>query len=359
MNYEQFKEQFKEDLRENLEAKGHAIESIDIIPNEKLNQGAYDAISVRLENSFAGPSGNLTNLFGAYEQTNDYDLILNRATHLMDNAIQELPTVDAMQAMNYDFIKDKIALEAVNAEKNASMLDKIPHKRMEDIAIVYRAVLGQMDDGQATVLITNEMLEKMNVSKEQLHADAMVSAPEIKPVEVKTLFATIDELLPDFDLGLPAGGPEDQVLVATVSDKHHGAGVIAYENFLDNMAEKMGGDFYIIPCSVHEVLLVPEAMAHDVDALKDMISTVNSCEVPPEDILSDNLYHYDSKERLFEITENFQDRIAAKEHEQEKGDKGKEKESTVDKLKKTQDKAKEAPKKEHKPKAKNKPELSL
>ena len=50
MNYEQFKEQFKEDLRENLEAKGHAIESIDIIPNEKLNQGAYDAISVRLEN---------------------------------------------------------------------------------------------------------------------------------------------------------------------------------------------------------------------------------------------------------------------------------------------------------------------
>lgn len=212
MNYEEFKEKFTEDLKTNLEAKGHAIESIDIIPNEKLNQGAYDAITVRFENSFAGPSGNLTNLFGAYEQTNDYD-----------------------------FIKDKIALEAVNAEKNASMLDKIPHKRMEDIAIVYRAVLGQMDDGQATVLITNEMLEKMNVTKEQLHADAMVSAPEIKPVEVKTLFATIDELLPDFDLGLPAGEPEDQVLVATVSDKHHGAGVIAYENFLDNMAEKMGG----------------------------------------------------------------------------------------------------------------------
>ena len=130
MNYEEFKEKFTEDLKTNLEAKGHAIESIDIIPNEKLNQGANDAITVRLENSFAGTSGNLTNLFGAYEQTNDYD-----------------------------FIKDKIALEAVNAEKNASMLDKIPHKKMEDIAIVYRVVLGQMDDGQATVLITNEMLE--------------------------------------------------------------------------------------------------------------------------------------------------------------------------------------------------------
>ena len=187
----------------------------------------------------------------------------------------------------------------------------------------------------------------------------MVSAPVIKPVEVKPLFATIEELLPDFDLGLPTGGPEDQVLVATVSDKHHGAGVIAYEGFLDEQAKKMGEDFYIIPCSIHEVLLVPESMAQDVGALKDMISNVNSCEVSPEEVLSNNLYHYDSKEKLFEITDKFQERIAAKEHEQEKGDKGKEKESTVDKLKKTQDKAKEAPKKEHKPKAKNKPELSL
>ena len=356
MNYEEFKEKFTEDLKTNLEAKGHDIASVDIAPSQKLNQDGYDAISVKLENSMMGPSGNFSNLFGAYEKTGDYDIVLNHATRMMDEAISNMPSYDANQLTDYDFIKDKLVLEAVNAEKNASLLEKVPHKDMEDIAIVYRVLLGKMDDGIASVVVTNEMLEKMDITKEQLHADALISSPEIRPVDVKTLFATLDELLPDFDLGLPVGAPEDQVLVATVSDKHHGAGVIAYENFLDDMAEKMGGDFYIIPCSIHEVLIVPEEMAHDVQGLKEMISNVNSCEVPPEDILSDNLYHYDSKERLFEITENFQDRIAVKEHEP---DKVSEKESAVDKLKKSQDKVKETPKKEHKPKSKDKGEMAI
>ncbi|SEA60353.1 hypothetical protein SAMN02910384_01899 [Pseudobutyrivibrio sp. ACV-2] len=356
MDYEQFKEQFKEDLKMNLEAKGHEIASVDIGPSQKLNQGAYDAISVKLEDSMMGPSGNFSNLFAAYEKTDDYDLVLNHATRMMDDAISNMPSYDANQLTDYDFIKDKLVLEAVNAEKNSSLLEKVPHKDMEDIAIVYRVLLGQMDDGIASVVVTNEMLEKMDITKEQLHQDALISSPEIRPVEVNTLFGTIAELIPDAGFMLPAGGPEDQILVGTVADKHHGAGVIAYEGFLDEQAKKMGEDFYIIPCSIHEVLLVPESMAHDIDSLKEMISNVNSCELEPEDILSDNLYHYDSKEKVFELAENFKERIATKEHEP---DKEAEKESAVGKLKKTQDKVKEAPKKEHKPKSKDKGEMAI
>ena len=343
MNYEQFKEQFVKDLKDNLEAKGHNIESIDVIPNEKFNQGAYDSISVRLAESKMGPSGNLTAMYESYTRIDDYGMVLDHATNLMDDALSKMPSYSVSQLTDYEFIKDKLVIEAVNAEKNASLLVKVPHKSMEDIAIIYRAVLGKMDDGLATVVITNEMLEQMNVSKEQLHADAMLSTQAIRPVEVKSLFETLAELMPDFDMGLPVGGPEDQVMVGTVTEKVHGAGVIAYENFLDDMAQKMGGDFYIIPCSIHEVLLVPETMAHDVEALKDMILSVNSCEVAPEDILSDNLYHYDSKEKLFEITDKFLERMEEKNHE---------KESAVGKLKKNKDQVKETPRKEHKPKEK-------
>ncbi len=301
MNYEQFKEQFTEDLKRNLEARGHDIASIDITHTQKLNQEAYDAISVKLEDSQVGPSGNLSNLYAAYEQVGDYDMILTRATTIMDDAISNMPSYDANQLTDYDFIKDKLVLEAVNAEKNATFLEKVPHKDMEDIAIVYRAVIGKMDDGIASLVVTNEMLEKMDVTKEQLHADALISAPEIRPVEVNTLFGTIAEILGEDVPFVPEqGSPEDKILVGTVVDKHHGAGVIAYEGFFDQQAEKMGEDFYIIPCSIHEVLLVPESMAPDIEQIKDMISNVNTCELKPEDVLSDNLYHYDSKERLRE-----------------------------------------------------------
>ena len=34
---------------------------------------------------------------------------------------------------------------------------------------------------------------------------------------------------------------------------------------------------------------------------KDMISTVNSTELRSEDVISDNLYHYDSKDKVKEV----------------------------------------------------------
>ena len=39
----------------------------------------------------------------------------------------------------------------------------------------------------------------------------------------------------------------------------------------------------------------------DVESLKDMVKQVNSTEVPNEDVLSDNVYHYNANTGLLEI----------------------------------------------------------
>lgn len=60
-------------------------------------------------------------------------------------------------------------------------------------------------------------------------------------------------------MGLFPVAPEDEkIYVATVPDKVHGAGVLAYQNFMDQAAERAGGDFFILPSSIHEVLIVPD-----------------------------------------------------------------------------------------------------
>ena len=68
LNYEQFKEQFTDDLKKNLEDQGIKVEKVEVIPNEKLQEGPYDAVTVRLEDSIVGTSGNLTDVFDAYER---------------------------------------------------------------------------------------------------------------------------------------------------------------------------------------------------------------------------------------------------------------------------------------------------
>ena len=130
--------------------------------------------------------------------------------------------------------------------------------------------------------------------------------------------------------------------VATVPDKNSGAGVIAYQDFMDQAAERVGGDFFVLPSSINEILLVPDNGDMTADALRDMVKDVNAKEVSPEERLSDNVYHYDSKDHVFELAEKFEARQQEKEAAVEKEEKG----SVLKDLKDKQKEAAKAPAKE-------------
>lgn len=90
----------------------------------------------------------------------------------------------------------------------------------------------------------------------------MENAPEIRPSEIRGMSEVMSELAPGM---IPEVAPEDeQMFVATVPDKIHGAGVIAYPNFMEDAAEKMGGDFFVLPSSIHEVLLVKDNPLYEI-----------------------------------------------------------------------------------------------
>lgn len=86
-------------------------------------------------------------------------------------------------------------MEVVSAEANKEMLETVPHQNIEDMAVVYRFVLSSDDDGRASILVTNQLLENMGVTPEQLHADAMENAPQIKHVEIKGMSEVLAEMM--------------------------------------------------------------------------------------------------------------------------------------------------------------------
>ncbi len=175
---------------------------------------------------------------------------------VIENGINERPDFNIDDLTDYSKMKETLAMEVVSAEANKEMLETVPHKMMEDMAVVYRFVLSSDEDGRASVLVTNQMIENMGITAEQLHADAMENAPQIKPAEIKGMTEVLAELMGVEQaemMGIGPVAPEDeQMYVASVPDKVHGAGVLAYENFMDQAAERAGGDFYILPSSIHE-----------------------------------------------------------------------------------------------------------
>lgn len=314
MDYETFKQEFAEDIKEKLSQRGYGEVMTSFHNIEKTNQN-YEAISVVQAGSNVGVNYNIENAFGSYEHSGDYEGVLASATGAIASGLDQIPVVDVNALMNYEVMKEKLSVEVISADANEELLSKVPHDRIEDLAVVYRFIMESNEDGRASILVNNDLIERMGVTHEQLRADALENSPEIRPVVIQGMNEVMKEMMgPEaYEMfGIP-DDTEEMMFIATVPDKNSGAGVLAYQDFMDQAAEKIGGDFYVIPSSIHEILLVPDNGEVQAEALKEMVQEVNATDVSPEEKLSDNVYHYDSKEHIFELAEKFEARQQEKE----------------------------------------------
>ena len=333
MDYERFKEGFQDALKAELAVRGADVE-LTARRVDKMND-SYDAITVRPVDSSIGVNISVEKAFAAYENGTPIPEIAEHFADAVEKGFRESPQVDLESLSDYEQMKSKLSMEVVSAEKNAELLESVPHERMEDMAVVYRFVLDQTDSGNGTILVTNQLLDQYGITKEQLRADAMENAPAIRPSEIRGMSEVMSELA----LGMiPEVAPEDeQMFVATVPDKIHGAGVIAYPNFMEDVAQKMGGDFFVLPSSIHEVLLVKDNGQRTAKELENMVKEVNANMI--DERLNNGVEKFNREEEKKEQQEkpearsSLKERLAAKQKEAAWGNNKDTKEQ--DKLKKS------------------------
>ena len=314
MDFKAFKENLAQDVKEILDERTGKNNTVEIRTVDKMNQ-TYDALTIKPENSSIGVNLDVTSLYSEYEDDASYDSILSKSADIAVSALDNRPKFNIDEFMVYAKMKDKLAIQVVSVERNAALLKTVPHKNIEDMAVVYRFIVDDIDEGTGTILITNQMLEHYGITAEQLHVDAVENAPKNRPIVIKGMSEVLTEMMGVEQaemLGFYPIEPEDErIFVASVPDNVHGAGVLAYPDFMDQAAERVGGDFYILPSSIHELLIVPDTGEMELTDLKNMVQTVNATEVAPEDKLTDSVYHYDIKNKFFELGEKFIERQSA------------------------------------------------
>ena len=370
MDYENFKENLIEGIKEDLYHRGY--EDITIKEQDMVNKinGGYDGIVITPADSNIGVTLNANTLYAAFEDGAPLDAVIDKAVRSAVEGIENQPQVDVAALTDYSQMKDKLVMEVVSTETNAEMLQNIPHVEIEDMSVVYRFMLDSNEMGRASILVTNNLMETMGITAEQLNADAMENAPKLKPAVITGMTEILSEMtglsIEELSMmGLPTDPAMEQMYVASVPDKMNGAGIIAYQDFMDKAAEVAGKgeptDIFIIPSSRHEIIVVPDNGDMRLEDLKDMVKTVNATEVSPQDKLTDSVYHYDAHDKIFELGEKFVARQAEKEAKgregkeigdlgAEKSEKSEAKDSVLGDLKAKRDEVAKAPKKEPKEK---------
>jgi hypothetical protein len=75
----------------------------------------------------------------------------------------------------------------------------------------------------------------------------------------------------------------------------NGATCLLYENVLYEFAQLIQSDFYILPSSIHEIILVPYDKTISKETLADMVKDVNRTQVARDEVLSDRVYFFSRK----------------------------------------------------------------
>ena len=343
MDFKEFTARAEQDIRAALEDASPGV-GVGMNQVEKLQGESYTAITLTPEGTNIGMNLNLNQLYDRMQRGESYDSILQAAVDQAKEHLSNMPRFDVAELSSYETAKDLLFVDVVGTKVNAEMLSKVPHTDMEDISMVYRMQLEQLSDGAATVLITNDLMKRMGITQEQLHADALANSEVVRPATMAEVMAQMMGMSVE-DFPMDMSGP--QMYVVTNEEGFHGAAAAFYPDFMDNAAKELGGNFFILPSSVHEMLFLPDDGHMNVSELRDMVTSINATEVAPADRLTDSVYHYDAEARIFEIGESWEARSA--EREAEKG-------SVLDALKEKQQSIGDRPKPEHH-KAKSQPEL--
>ncbi len=314
MDFNEFQNQILQEAKDRMWGV-----QVEIRPVEKLQGESYTGLSIQPNDSPMAATLNLDTVYSqmvdqgkSFQEVAD-DLISHAADIIVD-----MPKIDVNDITNYDQMKNTLVVQVIPTDRNAEMLADIPHKNIEDMSLVYRMQIDQNENGTSSVLITNAMLENYGVTVDQLHQDAMDAAVINNPATFRSMQEVLSDLMGmPAEMMLPMDGP--QMYVASVENSLNGAGVIAYPDFMNQVAEQVGGDFFVLPSSVHEVLVIPDDGSIDRHDLESMVREVNASEVLPKDQLSDNVYHYDSQDQVFELAGKYEERMAVKEAAQEYG----------------------------------------
>lgn len=327
MNYEEFLEYIKDNLEEVLQAVLDEKEEEETVEqgscgaknggdnqrNEKFdicihkitkNNGiVLDGLTIRKKGDAVSPNIYLNSYFENYQMGKPISVIMEEIAYRYQKLCEETE-LEVLDITNFNTVKDKIILRLVNYEKNREALKSCPHKKYLDMAITFRYMVSKDSLGIASSLVTKAEFELWQVDLEELYHLALFNTMREFPWKMESLVRVVtdsirkqsgnalsEEVLQELEQ------MENGVSMYVLTNDYgiNGATCILYDNVIHNFAKVQDCNVFILPSSIHEVMLVPENTDTEPEFLEELVVEANRSAVGLIDLLSDHIYYYDKE----------------------------------------------------------------
>lgn len=216
---------------------------------------------------------------------------------------------DISSLENYEMMREKVAFQLIQTKTNTELLQEVPNREFLDLSIVYYILLESAGNRQETaiLLVKNEHIRQWNVCEEMLYKQAIENMAKM----FKPCFFTMEQVIKGEGeheteagqnlLDMPAipttfvPAEEKGMFILTNPSGCFGAACIAYPGVLERIGRILKEDYYLLPSSVHEVVIVSCSYGMESDVMDEIVQSINQKHLTREEILSDHSYIFDVK----------------------------------------------------------------
>ena len=284
---------FTEELEKEIRKQEQDILEIDREVIRKNNGVCLDAMILRGENRSIAPAIYPQQLFSLYQQGMSIEALARQAAgsfrEAFTNPVRELDGFFD----DYDRFCDKIYCRLVNRGKNLLLLDELLSEEWMDLAVTYYCRMRTEGRGCGAIQIRRGFPEDWGVDEKRIREDAWRNTMRDYPPFLQPLYQAMQEL----GGSAPEPAYDTRLFVLSNREKFLGAVSIACPGETEHLAAELGGSFYVIPSSIHECLVLPDDSVHDPEELGEILRSVNSAVVDPQEVLADHVYRDDAEEK--------------------------------------------------------------
>lgn len=270
----------------------------------KYNSVRLESLMIRKGDDQIMPSIYLESFYNEEEEGRTIDELSDNIIELYKRCIANVD-VNVCLDFSREAVRENIVFRLINYEKNKELLEDSIYIKVNDLAAVYFYLASENGDTLSSIRLTRKNLRTFGLEEDELYDLAMRNTERIfrstmRPIRevMKELYErqlmnkSEDDELSEEIKSLLESGANIGMFVLTNTKGLNGATCLIYDGLLDRIHDIFEKDFYILPCSVHEVLLIPVKGEDESERLEEMVKTVNRTNVSEQDFLSDSVYRY-------------------------------------------------------------------
>lgn len=277
---------FEELVKENVSIKLGSRYEVTINKITKNNDTILSGLTIRQGDLNISPTIYLNEYYEGYE--NGQYTLSSIVNHIIETYKKNKTdkSVDMKFFLDFDSVRPFIVHRIINTERNKDFLKDVPHVEFLDLSIVFMVIINgyvNYNNGLASITVTNSHCKIWEVGIDELVFTARQNTPRLMPATLKTM----DEIL------MKAKAYGSNMMVVSNNYGLYGASAMLDKNYLRDLSDAFGDNYYILPSSIHELIVLVDDFGMHSEELKEMVRTINATMVDPEEVLSDSVYYFD------------------------------------------------------------------